>query len=145
MDVGAVDAKPRCDICGKTGHLRRECWHQGRPGGKGQGKGEGGSKGKGKGRDGKGKDSSKGGKTGGGRGYGRGNGGGVGAGTGDGSYFNGESGHWHLGPRESAVPGAASGSAPGEQPSPGQPGWRYIGECIAAVSATTPVRAVSRR
>ena len=51
-DVGAVDPRPRCDICGRPGHTRRECWYQGRPGERGRGGKDGGKGGKGKGKDG---------------------------------------------------------------------------------------------
>ena len=93
MDVGAVEPR-RCDICGKLGHTRRECWYQGGPGGKGRGKGKADGRGKGKGKDG-GKDGGKGGKPGkfgGGRGRSSASKGGSGGGKGD-AYFDGECGY----------------------------------------------------
>ena len=104
MDVGAVDPRPRCDICGKPGHTRRECWYQGRPGGRGKGKD--GGKGKGKGKDG-GKGKGKDGKTGGGRG---------GASTGKGGsndYFNGECGYCGIWATKGPSAGSCKISAKG--------------------------------
>ncbi|CAK0897778.1 unnamed protein product, partial [Prorocentrum cordatum] len=100
MDVSAVDARARCDVCGKTGHTRRDCWYQGNPVGKGRGKGkDGGNKGTGKNKDG-GKNN-EGVKFGGGRGHGGGGKGGAGAGKGD-THFNGECGYCGIWGRKRA-------------------------------------------